>query len=59
MLDVWEVGYYTNECKNRKNNKFIETSGNLDYVELSEDKALDLSLNNNIGIVKIILDNEY
>jgi len=29
------------------------------YVELSKDEALDLALNNNIVIVKIILDNEY
>ena len=28
----------------------------LDYVEVSEDEALDLALNNNKGIVKIILD---
>ena len=41
------------------NNKLIETLGSLDYVELSEDKALDLALSNNKGIVEIILDNEY
>jgi len=33
--------------------------GSLDYVELSEDEALDLALNNNKGILEIILDNEY
>ena len=33
--------------------------GSLDYIELSEDEALDLALNNNKGIVEIILDNEY
>ena len=33
--------------------------GNLDYVELSEDEALDLALNTNKGIVEIMLDNEY
>ena len=54
-----EVGHYANECKNRKNNKLIETLGSLDYVELSEDGALDLALSNNKGIVEIILDNEY
>ena len=53
-----EVEHYANECKNRKNNKLIETLG-LDYVELSEDETLDLTLNNNKGIVEIILDNEY
>ena len=31
----------------------------LNYVELSEDEALDLTLSNNKGIVEIILDNEY
>ena len=31
----------------------------LDYVELSEDEALDLALGNNKGIVEIIEDNEY
>jgi len=40
-----EVGEYTNECKNRKNNKLIETLGSLDYFELSEEKTLDLVLN--------------
>ena len=33
--------------------------GSLDYVELSEDEALDLALGNNKGIVEIIEDNEY
>jgi len=54
-----EVGHYTNECKNRKNNKLIETLGSLDFVELSEDEALVLTLSNNNRIVEIILDNEY
>ena len=56
-----EVGHYANECKNRKNNKLIKTLGSLDCVELSENEAIDLALalNNNKGIVKIILDNEY
>ena len=54
-----EVGHYANECKNRKNNKLIETLGSLDYVELSEDEPLELVLGNNKGIVKIIEDNEY
>ena len=54
-----EVGHYANECKNKKNNKLIETLGRLDYVELSEDEALDLALGNNKGIVEIIEDNEY
>ena len=30
-----EVGYYANECKNKKNNKLIETLGSLDYFEIS------------------------
>jgi len=38
-----EVGHYANECKNMKNNKLIETLGSLDYVEFSEDEALDLA----------------
>jgi len=42
-----------------KNNKPIKTLVSLDYVELSEDKTLDLTLNNNKGIVEIMLDNEY
>jgi len=33
--------------------------GSLDYVELSEDEALDLALGNNKGIVEIIENNEY
>ena len=53
-----EIGHYANECKNRENNKLIETLESLDYVEFSENEALDLSLNNNKGIVEIILDNE-
>ena len=51
-----EVGHYANECKNRKNNKLIETLGSLDYVELSENEALNLALSNNKGIVEIILN---
>ena len=58
-LACGEVGHYANECKNRKNNKLIETLRSLYYVELSEDEALDLALNNNKGIVEIILDSEY
>ena len=42
-----EVEHNANECKNGKNNKLIETLGNLDYVEFSEDEALDLALGNN------------
>ena len=42
-----------------KNNNLIKTLGSLDYVELSKDEALGLALNNNKGIVEIILDNEY
>ena len=37
----------------------METLGSLDYVELSEDEALDLALSNNKGIVEIIEDNAY
>ena len=54
-----EVGHYANECKNKKNNKLIEMLGSLDYVEFSEDEALDLTLGNNKGIAEIIEDNEY
>ena len=32
--------------------------GSLDYFEISEDKALDLALNNNKGIVEITTDEE-
>ena len=54
-----EVGHHANKCKNRRNNKLIETLDNIDYIELSEDEALDLALSNNKGIVEIIMDNEY
>ena len=54
-----KVGHYGNECKNMKSNKLIETLGNLDYVDLSKDEALDLALNNNKGIVEITLNNVY
>ena len=53
-----EVGHYANECKNRKNNKFIETLGSLDYFEISKEEALDLALNNNKGIVEITTGEE-
>ena len=33
--------------------------GSLDYVDISEEEALDLALGKNKGIVEIILDNEY
>ena len=39
--------------------KLVETLGNLDYVQRSEDEALDLALSNNKGIVEIMLDSEY
>ena len=54
-----KVWHFPNECKNRKNNKLIETLGSLDYIKLSEDEALDLAVSNNKGIVEIIMDNEY
>ena len=41
-----------------KNNKLIEILGSLDYFEISEEKALDLALNNNKGIVEITIDEE-
>ena len=41
------------------NNKLIETLGSLDYFELSEEEALDLTLKNNEGIVEIVLEDEY
>ena len=37
----------------------IETLGSLDYFELSEEEALDLTLNNNKRIVEIILEDKY
>ena len=43
---------------NRKNNKLIETLGSLNYFEIGEEEALDLSLNNNKGIVEITIDEE-
>jgi len=58
-MQCGEVGHYANECKNRKNDKLIETLRSLNYVGLSEDESLDLALNNNKGIIEIILDNEY
>ena len=45
--------------QNRKSNKLIETLGSLDYFELREEEALDLTLNNNKEILKIILEDEY
>jgi len=54
-----KLGHYANECKNRKHNKLIETLDSLDYIELGEEEALDLTLNNTKGIVEIILDNKY
>ena len=52
-----KVGHYVNECTYRKNNKLIEALGSLEYIELSEDEALDLFLSNNKVIVEIIMDN--
>ena len=54
-----DTGYYANECKNRKNNKFIETLGSLNYVKLSDEEAQDLVLKNNKGIVGIGLKDKY
>ena len=54
MLGMRRSRTLCNECKNRKNNKIIETLGSLDYIELSEDEALDLALGNNKRIVEII-----
>ena len=53
-----KVGHYANECKNKKNNKLIETLGSLDCFEISEKEALDLALNNNKGIVELIIEEE-
>ena len=47
-----EVEHYTNECKNKKNSKLIETLGSLDYFEISEEEALDLALNNNKELLR-------
>ena len=54
-----EVGHYAHECKNGKSNKLIKTLGSLDYFEFNEEEALDLTLKNNNGIVKIILEDAY
>ena len=55
-----EVGNYANKCKNRKNNKFSERLDSIDYFEISdEEKAIDLALKNNKGIVEILMDDEY
>jgi len=54
-----EGEHYANECKNKKNNKLIETLGSLDYVEISKEEALDLALNNNNGIVEVVTEEEY
>jgi len=32
--------------------------GSVDYFEISEEEALDLALNNNKGIIEIIIDEE-
>ena len=37
----------------------IETLSSIDYIELTENEALDLALSNNKGIVEIIMDNAY
>jgi len=47
MLTNVKIGRITNLLKS------------LDYVELSQDEALELALGNNKGIVEIIEDNEY
>jgi len=36
----------------------IETLGSPDYIELSEEEALDLALNNNKAIIETILEDE-
>ena len=54
-----KVGHYTNECKNKKNNKLIETFRSLDYLEISKEEALDLALKNNKRIVEVVIKDEY
>ena len=54
-----EVGHYTNECKNRKNSKLIETLSSLDYCEFIEEQGLALALKINKGIFKIVLEDKY
>jgi len=49
VLACGEIGHYANEYKNRNNNKLVENIGSLGYFELSEEEALDLTLNNNKG----------
>ena len=49
--------HYANECKNRKNNKLIETLGSLQYFYFSEEKAIDITLKNNKGIVEMAKEN--
>ena len=47
-----EVGHYENECKNRKNNKLIDTLGNSDYFEHIEEETLRPALKNNQGLLR-------
>ena len=49
-----EIGHFTNQCRNKNNNKIIEALGSLDYVELDEEEALELTLENNKGIIELI-----
>ena len=47
-----EVDHYANKCKNRNNNKLIETLDGLNCFEFSKEKTLHLCLKNNKGIVE-------
>ncbi|XP_021733293.1 uncharacterized protein LOC110700113 [Chenopodium quinoa] len=54
-----ELGHYANECK-KANHKLMEALESWDYIEIPEDEALELALNNNKGIVEIVEEeNEY
>ena len=53
------MDHCVNECKNKKNNKFIETLDSLNYFELIKIEPVDLAQENNKEIVKIGLDDEY
>lgn len=47
---MWRNRTYANQGKNKKNDKLIEALG-LDYIELEEQEALKLALENNKEIV--------
>ena len=59
MLAIGEVRRYANECENSKNKRLMETLGSLYLFEVSEEKALDLTLKKNKGIIGTVMEDEY